>query len=305
MRIRGIGSTGTAPSLASLWRRRLGSAALAFGVVTSGVVAVSASPAQAVPGVFTVSNGSAEDATPLKTIDVPCAAPNRVYGGGASIQGGFGDVVITSITPNVGLNRISVTAIQRVPLTTPWRVIARAVCGPETPSMSRAVASATGSPPAAVTPTCPAGSNLFGLGMAINNSVSDQTSAATVTRMVPTSATQATIQAAETRTFAGNWQLVGYGICAAPAAGRVIISGTSTSTSDTLQQANATCAGTTRVHGVGMEVLPGAGVATGDLILNSLATVGGSTLSSTVLIYERGTGITGVHRARSFGICAS
>lgn len=285
-------------------RTRAIAAALAFGVALVGTV-VSASPAQAVAGVDAVSQGSANDATPLKTIDVSCPSPSRVYGAGASIQGGFGDVVITAIIPNSGLTRVSVTAIQRVPLTTAWRVIARAICGPASGGLQRVVASATGSPPAAVTPTCPAGTNLFGTGMAINNSVSDSTSAATLTRLVPVGTTQATVQAAETRAFAGNWQLVGYGICANPVATRAIISGTSTSTSDTLQQASASCSTGTAVHGLGMEVLPGAGVAAGDLILNSLATVGGSTLSSTVTIYERGTGITGTHRVRSFGICAS
>jgi hypothetical protein len=305
MRTREIGSAGISPPLTSTWRLRLAAVAFALGVAAAGAVTVSAAPAQAVPGVDAVSAGSANDTTPLKTIPVDCPTGTRVYGAGGSIQGGFGDVVITGIIPNASLTRVSVTAIQRVAVTTAWRVIARAVCGPASAGLTRVVASATGSPPAAVTPTCPAGTNLFGLGMVINDSVSDSTSAATLTRIVPTSTTQAVMAAAETRAFAASWTLVGYGICANPVATRTIISGTSASTSDTLQQASASCAIGTAVHGLGMEVLPGAGVQPGDLILNSLATVGGSEGASTVTIYERGTGITGVHRVRSFGVCAS
>lgn len=288
-----------------LWRRRVAVALMAFGVAATGTVAVSGSPAQAVAGIVSVSQGSADDSTPLKTIAVDCPTGSRVYGAGASIQGGFGDVVITGIIPNSSLTRVSVTAIQRVALTTAWRVIARAQCGPASTGLTRVVASATGSPPAAVTPTCPTGTNLFGLGMVINNSVSNSTSAATLTRMVPLSTTQARMAAAETRTFAPSWELVGYGICANPVATRTVISNTSASTSDTLQQASASCAIGTAVHGLGMEVLPGAGVQAGDLILNSIATAGGSTGASTVTIYERGTGITGLHQARTFGVCAS
>lgn len=305
MHIRQIGPAGRAQPLASSWRRRAAVAALACGLAATGAVAVSASPAQAVAGIVSVSAGSANDTVPLKTISVNCPDGSRVYGAGASIQGGFGDVVITGIIPNTSLTRVSVTAIQRVANIPAWRVIARAQCGPPSDGLTRVVASATGSPPAAVTPTCPTGTNLFGLGMAINNSVSDSTSAATLTRMAPLNATQARMAAAETRTFAPSWELVGYGICANPVTTRTVISNTSASNSDTLQQASASCAIGTAVHGLGMEVLPGAGVQPGDLILNSIATAGGSTGASTVTIYERGTGITGTHQVRTHGVCAS
>lgn len=304
MRTRGIGPTEPSRPLTAGWLRRLATAVLAVGVATVGIAVVSASPAQAVPGVKTASGSTNSDLTPLKQVSAVCPAGTRVYGGGASIQTGFGNVVITGIVPNQELTRVTATAIQRIAVTTPWTLIARAICGPPTAGLVRVPVSATGSPPSSVTVTCPASTNLFGMGMAINNSVSDSTSAATLTRMAPVGATQATLAAAETRAFAGQWTLVGYGICAAPVATRTVISGLSTSTSDSPQQASASCALGTAVHGLGMEVLPGAGVAASDLILNSISTAGGATTASSVMIYERGA-IAGLHRVRTLGVCAS
>lgn len=48
------------------------------------------------PGVFADSAPSANDTTPLKTVSRDCTS-GRVYGAGASIQGGFGDVVINTV----------------------------------------------------------------------------------------------------------------------------------------------------------------------------------------------------------------
>lgn len=65
-----------------------------------------------------------------KTANTTCPEPTRLYGLGAEITGGLGNVVLDDLTPTSTLTGINVTAYETGTYNGNWRLTGYAICAP-------------------------------------------------------------------------------------------------------------------------------------------------------------------------------
>lgn len=278
---------------------KLVKATLALGVALTGAVAVNG-PARAVGDIDAVSLSSPNNSVSVKAQTVPCPGNTVAYGGMVSIDGGFGNVSLARITPAADLRSVTVAAIEDDAYADSWRVIARAMCGTASPGQDvfdgeSAFNSNTSKEAQA---ECPGTLQLLGAGADLDFGAGD----VFITAIIPDPATDTvTVRATEDQAFADSWGIRAYAICAqVPAASTVPITDVSTFDSNSPKQASETCPTGRFVHGVGFELSGQAG----DIVIDDMATVGGSELASTAFAYENGAD-AGNWEVRTHGICST
>jgi len=271
---------------------------LAMVAAALGVMA----PAQAdsgtarVPGLVRVGNTSPNNSVG-KSVTVNCPGATRVYGSGASINGGGGAVVIDRITPNLTLTSVQVTAFEAIPFPGNWSITAYAICGAATLNLQRIhFTSATNSQNKSVVASCPAGLRLYGTGAELNGALGR----VSITGIIPNPGlTAVTVNAVENGPFAGNWSVTGYAICANPSRIMTRAAASSAINSVAVKSASATCPFGTRVHGVGGQVDFGLG----NVHLTDL--LPGPFLGASITTAQERGLFFGNWRVTSYVICAS
>ena len=245
-------------------RRRLVAVVVALGVTLTSVLFGWVAPAQAVPSPSLAVAVSAFNSVSPKAAVATCPGALVVYGAGGTIGGGGGSVVLSDVIPT--MTTVTAWGIETAPFAGNWSVTAYAICGPANGNVI--VTYATGASP--VTPKsgialCPAGTSLYGTGYELDGA-NGQVFPSIVRPDVALS--NVTVGAFATGGFAGNWNLIAYGICANPAANMQLVtaqSGLNPGSPKTVT--TAACPGNLNVHGVGAEISGGLG----DVLLDGMA----------------------------------
>lgn len=290
------------PRAGAGWRRL---AATAFALALAlGAAVVAVSPAHAVQDIDAVSQGSAENSASVKSILVNCPTGTKVYGTGATIQGGFGNVVLDDIIPLEDLSGVFVTAYENGAYSGNWRVIARAMCGSPVPGLHRAdpVSSATDSlTNKSAIAECPPFTRLIGSGSEVTGGLGS----VFIRAMVPDLPDDDVIVSAseDDSSVTGNWSVTAYAICVDELDIAQVPNGETAHNSDSPKQQTASCAipglPGLLVHSMGFELLGAAG----DIVLNNLSTVGGGELTATATAYENGA-VSFNWRVKTYAVCS-
>jgi hypothetical protein len=287
--------------------RRLTVAALTVCMAVTGAVVVSAAPAQAVPGLDDVTVSSASDSVSPKTVTVNCPAGKRLYGIPASISGGFGNVTLDDVIPNAALTSATVTAYENGAYASSWRLRGRAICGNPVANLQRVFKNSSVNSNSAhfATASCPAGTKAYGVGGQITGGVGNVFFGDIYPTLGTTSSSSGggIVSAYEHGDYAGNWQVTAYAICGSPASTMVQVAEPAASSSDSPKQVTAICPAGTQVHGIGNVAFFGfAGF--GNIVINSIDTVGGTLNFGEVIAYENGN-IPDNWLMTAVAICAS
>ncbi|HET9518560.1 MAG TPA: hypothetical protein VFO77_12630 [Actinoplanes sp.] len=279
-------------------------------VVASGVLVAAAPAAAAVPGLVRVSATSANNSNDFRSVTATCPAGKNLIGTGYQINGATGEAVVDNLLPNgsatTAPTAVTVAAYEADSFAGNWSVTVYATCADPIAGLVRVSASSASNSNdfRSATATCPTGKTMVGTGYQINGATGE----ATVDELRPngstTSApTSVTVGVYEGDSFAGNWSVSAFAICADPLSGLVRVSTTGASNSNDFHSATATCPAGKRLTGTGFGTLG----ATGDAVADDLRPNGGTTSAPTAVTvgsYE-GDAIAGNWRVTAYGICAN
>ncbi|GLI00594.1 hypothetical protein [Phytohabitans aurantiacus] len=243
--------------------RRLGTAAVALGVVVSGVPLGAAAPARAVPVPVGTSSTSTYNSGSPKFDTAGCPAGQIVLSGGGTITDGAGHVVLSDVI--LGRTTVTVMAYEVTAYSGNWSVTATAVCGPEEEDVVITWATGSGTTAAkSATVYCPAGTKLYGTGYELPGADGQVFPSA----VRPDDAlSRVTVKADAHGGYTGDWNLVAYAACAKPAAHmRLLTARSATGPAAAKAVTTEACPGLAHVHGVGAEISGGHG----DVILAAM-----------------------------------
>lgn len=286
---------------------RLMTATFSGLLAAAGLTVVTAGPAAAVTGLGNVSATTVVDSSATKSAVALCPAGKRVTGGGARLTIVTGQVSITRLAPTTTGDGYEAQAFEdRDGFTGTWGLVVTAVCAD--PLAGYQIVTATSVPSSdtteSVIATCPAGTQVIGLGGA----VAPGNGFVLLSNAVPTAAvapTRVSALGSESRGgFAGTWTVQAWAICtAAPVAGHIAVSTSGASSSVSPKTTTSTCPAGRPVHGLGFQL----GGSLPDLFLNAAypnpqAPVG---TSVPVTFSEGQAGLIGLWAIRTVAICAS
>lgn len=203
-------------SIRCLSRRALGYA-VAVAAVAAGATVSVAAPAQALPTSLNIAI-SAGGMSPTSAVAVAsCPAGTTLVGTGGQILPSSGNVVMTDIIPNVAAGTVTVWGHEKGAFAGNWQVSAAAYCDSQITGVVRVTeASPVDSLDKTVTPDCPAGTTLSGVGYQLQNGNGE----VFPDDVRPNLALDGSlITAYENGAYVPTWQLFGYAICANVPAG--------------------------------------------------------------------------------------
>jgi hypothetical protein len=145
---------------------------------------------------------------PTKTVTASCPPGGELLSPGGRVVDGGGDVILTSIVPDLTNHSVTVTAHLRAAAgPRVWTLTAYAVCN-DTPNAPALVVSAPSSTMAAVTPQCPATMKVFGTGFDL-----DATGGPAFVNRVESNSDLTQVIAAGEKSPAATTSLVAYAVC--------------------------------------------------------------------------------------------
>lgn len=164
-----------------------------------------------------VSIESANNSVSPKTVTPTCPGTTKLYGLGAEIANGLGNVVIDDLTPLSDLSGVTVTAYENGAFAGNWNVTGYAICGNPAATMQRVTVSNPAppaapdavSPKTAISPACPAGTQVHGGGGTITGGLGNVSLDDLLPSLISMHVTGYAIGG-----FAGNWRITSYAICA-------------------------------------------------------------------------------------------
>lgn len=165
-----------------------------------------------VAGVVQISVTSAFNGAAVKVVNPVCPAGTNLTGLGWELVNGNGEVFPDTAVPAPGLGGATIGATENGAYMPPWLIRGFALCAPPAGFSPQRLAAVNGpngvSPKQAVTPACPAGTTLFGVGGQLAGAGGDVIMA----QMVPNPAQ--TVAIAGGIEFApANWAVLAYDIC--------------------------------------------------------------------------------------------
>jgi hypothetical protein len=189
-------------------------AATGLAVAGTATVLAVATPAQA--GVATTVV-SAPAGTVVESATAFCPAGEHLTGGAGSVNLGGGLVTMTDVIPDLPTNSVTVWAHANSAAPPAFDVVAQAICAPGAPPANyvrvQSASPVNAAPTKTQVATCPANTLLLGTGLQLNAAFGQ----ALPSRIAPNPAVNAVLGSATTIPgFAGNWQLITYGICGTP-----------------------------------------------------------------------------------------
>ncbi|WP_173060147.1 hypothetical protein [Phytohabitans houttuyneae] len=234
-------------------RRRL--AALAAGVLAAGGALCVASPASAIASPVLVEASSALNANNFKNATATCAVGQRVYGAAFVVVDGLGRVAVNTAQPSSNLSSVLVEAMEVAPVSTSWRVIAQAICGPPVAGLQRVSATTSDAaiPSKTVKASCPSSQKPYGAGFVFTNGYAEAFLNQMVVTMGSGSVTSGVTVRGDLDDTLLNWSATAYAICGAPSPNQAVITSSNyVFDSATPKDASASCPSGTRLHGVGL-----------------------------------------------------
>lgn len=229
---------------------------VACGTVVIGLAAIQpilAGPAEAVPGLQRTTRTSVADSSTLKTVAARCPVGKRVLGGGGTVAGGRGQVVLQRLQPvqTATDDRFVVGAREDgTGFSGNWQLTAYAVCA--NPLPGHAIIPATSNPSSSSRQNalsfCP-GQNQVGFGGSVNGGAGQ---VHVVDLELNTNGALITAQE-DADGFNGAWGMSAYAVCANGVpnlTGAIAIS----PASSVSKSATATCPAGTRVLSAGFQL---------------------------------------------------
>ncbi|WP_428962324.1 hypothetical protein [Micromonospora fluostatini] len=233
---------------------------LTAALVLATQATLAAPAAAALPGLTRVTSTGPSNSD-WKTWQASCPADTFLVAGGGRIDRGAGQVVMDTMVPVFGATDVySVTGREDDNgFAGTWSITATALCAQppvgwehaEGATIWDSVSSKT------LTVSCPPGKQVLGLGVEVNGGLGQ-----VVVDDLRPSADLASVSVTgieDGNGYAGAWQLRGQVVCATPPAGLVRVAGFGLLDSVGSKSTVATCPPGTLVHGVGGEIVSGAG----------------------------------------------
>jgi hypothetical protein len=206
--------------------------AVAVGLV--GSLAIIATPAgAAVPGLIRVSAISGSTSDDTKTMVVACPAGKQLVGTGARIDGGGGEVGLTSLwpdgSPTVAPTSVTAIAQEADPISGNWTLTVYGICANPLPGLVRISERSNANQSEdfkLATPMCPSGKFVVGTGFSIVHGRGQ----VAVGAVHPTTSlgdgstpNRVYVNAAESdQPYSENWTVYAFAICAIPPAGLAV-----------------------------------------------------------------------------------
>jgi hypothetical protein len=282
----------------------------AIGIGLAAVQALLASQAEAVPGLQRSTKTSVSDSSTSKTVTARCPAGKRVLGGGGTVTGGRGQVVLERLEPvqTATDDRFVVGAREDGSgYSRNWRLTAYALCANPLPAYG-ILPSTSGSPssnsPQSTISFC-IGQPEVGFGGRINGGAGQ----VHLTNLVGDSNGDVdftSITALEDANgFSGAWTVTAYAVCASPnPPANLTRASATTPASSVNKSATVSCPAGTLVHSAGGQVLTPAGSGAADrrLIIDNVA-IDSALGSVTVRAVEEETGTAANWSVRALALC--
>jgi hypothetical protein len=255
-------------------RQSVACSAIVIGLASQGLLA---RQAEAVPGLQRITATSALNSSTSKTVAARCPTGKRVLGGGGTITGGRGQVVLEQLEPaqTATDDRFVVSAREDGSgYSRNWRLTAYALCASPLPGYG-ILPSTSGSPssnsPQSTISFC-IGQPEVGFGGRINGGAG-QVHLTNLVRDSNGTVDFTSIAALEDANgFAGAWTVTAYAVCASVPANLTPASAT-TPPSSANKSATASCPAGTLVHGAGGQLTVPAGAVSADrrLVIDNVA----------------------------------
>jgi hypothetical protein len=283
--------------------RRLFTTAAAVTLGLAGS-ALAATPAHALTGLSLVV-ATSDPSSATKAVTAECPNGDKVFGSGAKIIDGLGDVHITNMYPNAELTKVFARGAETNGIATDWQVVAYAICGPEGGhALQRVEVAAPGngtSDPAnrQFGVNCPDDTKLFGTGFRTENASGD----VFVQDAYPESSlTEAYYDAAEHGSTTANWSFYGYAICGDPdgADMQVVSTFPAADFDDEHSTESPDCPAGWAVTGLGGTVQ---GTTSGDILIDRISV--NPTLTRVTSTGRENTPYSQVWNEAAFAVCVS
>jgi hypothetical protein len=282
---------------------------VACGAIVIGVTAVQAllaSQAEAVPGLQRTTRASVSDSSTSKTVTARCPAGRRVLGGGGTVTGGRGQVILERLEPvqTATDDRFVVGAREDgTGFSGSWLLTAYALCASPLPGYG-ILPSTSGSPssnsPQNTISFC-IGQTEVGFGGRINGGAGQVHLTNLVRDSNGTVDFTAIAAQEDANGFAGAWTVTAYAVCA-NAANFTSVSAT-TPPSSANKSATVSCPAGTRVHSAGGQLTPAAsGQVNRSLVIDNVA-IDAQLRSVTVRAVEDETGTAATWSVRALALC--
>jgi hypothetical protein len=269
--------------------------------------AVLASPADAFPGLQRTTKTTLSDSSTSKKVAARCPAGQNVIGGGGTVVGGRGQVVLERLEPvqdAAGARFVVAASEDETGYPMNWRLRAYALCTDPLPAFGILPSTsglASSNTPQNTISFC-VGQTQVGFGGRVNNGFG-QVHLTNLTRGSNGQVDFTSIAAMEDANgFAGAWNVTGYAVCATTPPNLTIVSAASPASS-TGKSATVSCPTGTRVHSGGAQLTPaGGGPLSGSLVVDNVA-VDSQLSSVTTRAREDETGTNADWSVQAVALC--
>jgi hypothetical protein len=281
------------------------------GAVVIGLAAVQAlvaSQAEAVPGLQRITKTTVSDSSTSKKVAARCPAGQNVLGGGGTVVGGRGQVVLQRLQPTQTAtdDRFVVAAREDgTGYARSWQLTAYALCADLLPGYailpSTSGAASSNSPQSTIS-FC-IGQTQVGFGGRVNGGAG-QVHLTNLIRDTNGDIAFTLIAAQEdVNGFAGTWNVTGYAVCANTPTNLTPVTASSPASSAN-KSATVSCPAGTRVHSAGGQLTPaGSGPVDSSLVIDNVA-IDPQLRSVTVRGVEDETGTAANWSVRALALCA-
>jgi hypothetical protein len=273
----------------------------------AAALAVWASPAGAVSGLQRVSNTTVSDSSTSKQVAATCPPGQNVLGGGATITGGRGQVVLQRLQPTQAADGRFVAAAREdgTGYARNWRLTAYALCSDPLPGygiLPSTSGEASSNSPQSTVSFC-VGQTQVGFGGRVNKGAG-QVHLTNLTRDSNGQIAFTSIAAGEDANgFDGAWNATAYAVCANTAPNFTTVSA-ATPANSVNKSATVSCPVGTRVRSAGAQLAPGGnGPISGSLVIDKVA-IDSQLQSVTVRAVEDETGTNQAWSVRAVALCA-
>jgi hypothetical protein len=284
---------------------------VACGAIVIGLAAVQAlvaSQAEAVSGLQRVTKTSVSDSSTSKKVAARCPAGQNVLGGGGTIVGGRGQVILQRLEPvqTATDSRFVVAAREDgTGYASNWRLTAYALCADPLPGYailpSTSGVASSNSPQSTIS-FC-IGQTQVGFGGRVNGGAG-QVHLTNLVRDTNGDINFTLIAGQEDANgFGGAWNVTGYAVCANTQANFTTVTASSPASSQN-KSATVSCPAGTRVHSAGGQLLPaGSGPVDRSLVIDNVA-IDPQLRSVTVRGVEDETRTAANWSVRALALCA-
>lgn len=283
---------------------------VACGAVVAGLAAAQvplAGRAEAVPGLQRITSTSVADSSTFKAVVARCPVGKRVLGGGGTLTGGGGQVVLQQLQPvqTATDDRFVVGAREDgTGFAGNWQLTAYAVCANPLPGYN-IIPSASGSPssnsPQNTLSFC-LGQPVVGFGGSVGGGAGQVHLTSLASGATDTFDFAAIAAREDANGFGGAWIVNAYAVCASVPANLTTVSAGSPANSVN-KSATVTCPAGTRVHGAGGQLVPArAGAVDPSLVIDQVA-IGPLLRRVTVRAVEDETGTAASWSVRALALC--